>query len=68
MEHASMIVIPSSGLTFDGKRIYTLPQAPDPGETCYFGPPVKQKIMVETEQHGHCTVIRPERFQRVTEP
>jgi hypothetical protein len=63
-----MIVMPSSGLTYDRKRIYVLLQTHDPDGTCFFGPPVKQKPVLETEQRGDCTVIRPEQFRRTYDP
>jgi hypothetical protein len=51
----AMLVLPSSGLTYDGKRIYVLPQTHDPDGTCYFGPPVKPKA-VTTQTLGGCIV------------
>jgi hypothetical protein len=59
--------MPWSGLTYDGKRIYVLPQTHDPDGTCYFGPPVKTKITVETETRGSCTIYRPN-FQSAAVP
>jgi hypothetical protein len=52
----AMLVLPGSLLTYDGKRIYSLPQTHDPDGTCYFGPPVKPKA-VKAEQAGKCIVI-----------
>jgi hypothetical protein len=50
-----MLVLPGSPLTYDGKRIYGLPQTHDPNGTCYFGP---QKVEVTAQQvDGGCIVI-----------